>query len=58
MVGVTYYIYPDMEEARKEGRAATKVSDITLEEYKIINVDGHLMKVHRYVWDSNYLWCC
>ena len=34
--GYIDYIYPDMEEARKEGRPSTKVSEITLEEYQII----------------------
>ena len=34
--GYIDYIFPDMEESRKEVRAATKVSEITLEEYKIM----------------------
>tara|TARA_Y100001978_G_scaffold87476_1_gene78303 strand:+ start:233 stop:595 length:363 start_codon:yes stop_codon:yes gene_type:complete len=35
-LGYIDYIYPDREEARKEGRPSTKVSDITLEEYQIM----------------------
>ena len=34
--GYIDYIYPDIEQARKEERAATKIRDITLEEYKIM----------------------
>ena len=34
--GYTDYIWPDLDESIKEGRAPTKRSDMTLEEYQIM----------------------
>ena len=47
-----------MKEALKEGRATPKVSDRTLDEYKILKCGGSPREGKYYVWNSNYLWVC